>query len=333
MRGFLFAGLLFSQALVAAPQWPSRVFAPYVDATAWPPFPLTKAADKAGVLFFNLGFIVAKTSTACIPSWGGYYGIGSYLKAKIASLRGQGGDVAISFGGAAGTELAAACRDPATLARQYQAVIDGYGLTRIDFDVEGASVADRASVDRRSQAIALLQKAARAAGRKLAVWFTLPVLPTGLDANGLAVVDSALVAGVRIAGVNIMAMDYGDAAAPNPDGQMGDYAIQAAGSLWQQLKDLYQAHGIARSDAQLWHQIGVTPMIGRNDVLSEVFYPADAGQLLDFAARRNLGMLSFWSANRDQLCPGGAVGYVEASCSSILQAPYAFSGILKAFSR
>jgi chitinase len=153
-----------------------------------------------------------------------------------------------------------------------------------------------------------LQKAARAAGRKLAVWFTLPVLPTGLDANGLAVVDSALVAGVRIAGVNIMAMDYGDAAAPNPDGQMGDYAIQAAGSLWQQLKDLYQAHGIARSDAQLWHQIGVTPMIGRNDVLSEVFYPADAGQLLDFAARRNLGMLSFWSANRDQQCPGGAVG-------------------------
>ena len=37
-------------------------------------------------------------------------------------------------------------------------------------------------------------------------------------------------------GVNIMAMDYGDSAAPNPQGHMGDYAIAAANSLFTQLK-------------------------------------------------------------------------------------------------
>ena len=38
------------------------------------------------------------------------------------------------------------------------------------------------------------------------------------------------------ASYNIMAMDYGDSAAPNPQGKMGDYAIAAANRLFTQLK-------------------------------------------------------------------------------------------------
>ena len=41
-------------------------------------------------------------------------------------------------------------------------------------------MADRASVDRRNQAIAILQANAAAAGKTLHVSYTLPVLPTGL---------------------------------------------------------------------------------------------------------------------------------------------------------
>ena len=37
---------------------------------------------------------------------------------------------------------------------QYQAVIDAYTLTAIDFDIEGVAVADGPSVDRRNAAIA-----------------------------------------------------------------------------------------------------------------------------------------------------------------------------------
>lgn len=328
MRVLIMVSLLASSALAAAPRWPARVFAPYVDATGWPPFPLAETAREQGVRHFNLGFIVAENAGSCTPSWGGYYGIDTYLKAPIAELRALGGDVAISFGGAAGTELAAACRDPATLAARYQAVIDGYDLTRVDFDIEGAAAADPVSIARRSKAIAALQKAARRDGRTLSVWFTLPVLPTGLDANGLAVVGSALDAGVRLGGVNIMAMDYGDWAAPDPDGRMGTYAIRAAASLFRQLRTLYTAHGLTRSDAQLWRMVGVTPMIGRNDVLTEVFYPSDAEKLLAFAEKKRFGLLSFWSANRDRQCAAGAVGYVDGNCSSILQQPFEFSRLL-----
>ena len=75
-----------------------------------------------------------------------------------------------------------------------------------------------------------------------------------------------------------MTMDYGDGAAPNPDGQMGEYAIQAAQSLHSQLKQAYADAGTAIDDAALWQKVGVTPMIGQNDVATEVFDLEDARQ-------------------------------------------------------
>ena len=71
-------------------------------------------------------------------------------------------------------------------------------------------MADHASIDRRSQALAALQQTAAAAGNPLEIWFTLPALPTGLTADGLYVLQSALKYGVQIGGVNVMTMDYGD---------------------------------------------------------------------------------------------------------------------------
>ena len=77
---------------------------------------------------------------------------------------------------------------------------------------------------RRDQALAALQ----AQDPGLQVSFTLPVLPSGLTADGDAVLTGAAQAGVKISAVNVMAMDYGDGAAPNPSGQMGTFAIDAA---------------------------------------------------------------------------------------------------------
>ena len=85
--------------------------------------------------------------------------------------------------------------------------------------------------------------------------------------------QSALHYGVNISGVNVMAMDYGDNAAPSPGGKMGDYAIEAATSTFNQLKGLY---GSSKTDAQVWSMIGVTPMIGLNDVTTEVFDQTEA---------------------------------------------------------
>jgi hypothetical protein len=242
---------------------PDQVFAPYVDTTLWPPFDFVELARDEGVKYVTLAFVVADPATS-EPSWGGYYSVDSgYRGDQIDALRDLGGEVLVSFGGAAGTPLAAAIPNVGDLTQAYQAVIDQYDLTWIDFDVEGFWVTDEASVDRRSQAIRNLQDQAAIDGKPLEVWFTLPVLPSGLTNDGLYVVESALSHGVDIGGVNIMAMDYGDSAAPNPEGQMGDYAIDAAESLFDQMRGAYDAAGIPVTDSELWSLVGVTPMIGQ----------------------------------------------------------------------
>ena len=204
---------------------------------------------------------------------------------------------------------------------------DTLALTR-DYWFTGSGLGNTASVDRRNAAIARLQASARAASRALAVSVTLPVLPTGLTAEGRALVASALARGVVLDAVNIMAMDYGDGAAPNPSGQMGTYATQAATSTKNQLKTIYANAGRTLTDGEAWRLVGITPMIGVNDVTSEVFSPSDAQVVLDFARSVDLRLLSFWSANRDQPAPAGSGGVVSgAHCGLTTTTSYQFSGI------
>ena len=302
-------------------------FAPYVDTSLYPPLNLKTAARASGIRYFSLAFVLS--GGGCNASWGGVTPVSSErtIAPQLKSLRALRGDALASFGGANGTELALACPSAESLAAQYQAVITKYKLQRIDFDIEGGAVGDSAANIRRGEAIAILQRSARAAGRKLAVSFTLPVLPTGLTAEGFGLMRATIKTGAKVSIVNGMAMDYGDAAAPNPRGRMGYYAIKVAGSLKSQLHRLYPKLTTAR----LWAMVGVTPMIGVNDTNSEVFTPSDASQLVKFAASKHLGMLAFWSAGRDKECPGGAKAYAEASCSSIAQSPFAFSKLFKRF--
>lgn len=322
-----------SITVAARANWPAQVFAPYVDMTLYPMYNLVTAAQNSGVRFFTLAFIVADPTNQ--PSWGGYsvYGVGSgdfdaAVKQQLTSLRAMGGDVMISFGGAANHELAEVITDVNALKNAYQKVIDAYSLRVIDFDIEGGAVADHASIDRRSQAIALLQRDAVTSGKTLDVHFTLPVLPSGLTNDGLYVLQSALRYGVNISVVNIMAMDYGDSAAPNPQGKMGDYAIAAATSLFQQLQGLY---GSSRTEAQLWGMVGVTPMIGLNDVTTETFDQQEAAELLAFAKQKKIALLSMWSLNRDQQNSSGKINYVDNNSSSLLQSSLEFSKLFNGF--
>lgn len=308
--------------------WPTQVYAPYIDMTLYPIYDVLATARTTGLRYFTLAFITADPSNR--PAWGGFaaYGLGTdydaALRTQLTGLRALGGDVIVSFGGAANREIAEVITNVTALQAAYQSIIDAYGLTHIDFDIEGAATADRASVDRRNLAIAGLQSAATAAGRALEVSYTLPVLPTGLTADGLYVLQSAVNRGVVLSTVNIMAMDYGDSAAPNPAGRMGDYAIMAATSLFNQLKTLY---GTSKTDSQLWHLVGVTPMIGLNDVTTETFDQQEARELVAFAQQKGIGRLSMWSLNRDQQSRSGQLGYVDLKSSSVLQTPFEFSQI------
>jgi hypothetical protein len=295
---------------------PPFAVAPYADTTLWPTIDLPALARADGVKTYTLGFIV-NGQGSCRATWGTYYNLNdNWLADQVAALRSMGGDVVVSFGGAANQELAQVCPTVDTLAAQYQAVVDHYGLTSIDFDVEGAATADALSIDRRSKALAQLQQQARATGRKLQVSLTLPVMPFGLTADGLNVVRSARDNGVDVSVVNVMAMDYG-----SPSSQMGTDATNAATSTHDQLASLYPA----KPDAQLWAMVGVTPMIGQNDVGGEVFTTADARQLTDFAVTHHLGRLAMWSANRDSQCGQGVRTVADNLCSGVLQAPNEFA--------
>ncbi|MEV5435978.1 cellulose binding domain-containing protein [Streptomyces sp. NPDC052682] len=292
-------------------------FAPYVDTSLYPAFDLVAHAQATGVKDYNLAFVT--DGGGCTPKWGGVTDLASdAVAAQIGALRAKGGDVRVSFGGAAGSELGTTCASADALAAAYGKVVDAYRLTKVDFDVEGGALPNAAANTRRAQAIAKLQQ--RHPG--LDVSFTLPVMPEGLTQDGVNLLADAKKNGVEIDAVNIMAMDYG----PAYSGDMGTYAEQAATATQAQIRSV-----LGLSDAAAWKTVAVTPMIGVNDVTTEVFQVEDATQLVAFAKAKGLGWLSMWSATRDQQCPGGAKPVADATCSSILQDKSAFTKAFAAY--
>ena len=239
---------------------------------------------------------------------------GTTILSQVQAVQAAGGHVTISFGGAAGQEAALTASSAASLQAEYQSVIDRYHVNSLDFDIEGAAVQDQNSITLRDHAIAGLQ----AANPGLTISCTLPVLPTGLTADGLNLLASAKHDGVRVDVVNIMAMDYG----PSVDngGRMALNAIQAAIATEAQISSL-----------GLSPKIGITPMIGVNDVASEVFTLADAQALLDYAQTdSNVVRLSMWSVARDNGNSAGA-HYASPDSSGIAQQPYDFSTVFNHF--
>jgi hypothetical protein len=288
----------------------SAAFAPYVDTSLYPAFDLLAAATATGVKDYNLAFVT--DGGGCTPKWGGVTDLASDgVAAQIGALRARGGDVRVSFGGAAGSELGTTCASADALAAAYGKVVDAYRLTKVDFDVEGGALPNTAANTRRAQAIATLQRQHPG----LDVSFTLPVMPEGLTQDGVSLLADAKANGVRITTVNIMAMDYG----PAYSGDMGTYAEQAATATQAQVKSV-----LGLSDSAAWKTVAVTPMIGVNDVVSEIFTVQDATQLAAFAEAKGLGWLSMWSATRDKQCPSPK-NTADATCSSITQAPNAFT--------
>jgi hypothetical protein len=299
-------------------------FAPYADMAAWPAPDLGDIRSHTGASHISLGFVVQSAAGGCDPTWGGYVaypatGAGAYQGAAVHAFQQGGGDVVVSFGGASGTELALACTSAGQLAAAYQAVIDAYGATHVDFDIEGAALTNTAADTMRAQAIATLQHDAVAAGSTLTVSYTLPTDPTGLSADGVAVVRDAVADGVALSLVNLMTMDYG---LPAASGQMAAYATQAGAAVETQLAAIFPASGAA----QIARMVGLTPMIGINDQDYEVFTTQDAATVAAWATANHIGMLGMWSLGHDHPCP-----QTDGKCSGTPQSDWQFATTLGAF--
>src|SRR5260370_1289750 len=302
--------------LAAQAGFPGKYFAPYIEvmpnsSIANQAAQIGQAEQQAGVKYFTLAFILGQ---GCKAVWGGDAVLSPSpdpIMTEISKIRSMGGDVSISFGGAAGTELAGVCPDATSLQKQYQTVIDTYHVTHLDFDLEGATVAD-ANVGKRNQVLAALQKA----NPGLAISYTLSVSPDGLSSDGMNLLKDAVKNGVKVSMVNIMTMDYYGGATSKEE---GDNAISAAKATEKQLPSL-----------GLSPKIGITPMIGRNDDAAEVFTLDDARKLVAFAkGDPNVVELSMWALNRDRPCSGqfNALG----DCSYQTQQQYDFAKAFSAF--
>jgi chitinase len=307
------------------------VYSPYVDVTQTPtyPFQLPSANPVSSVY---LAFIVSDRSDPCKPSWGTYYTLdqaeqGLDLDARTAQLRQQGGSVSVSFGGQANKEIAVGCTDPGELVDAYMAPIHRYHATTVDFDLEGESLADTAANARRAAAVATIQRRMAGSETPLKIWLTLPVSSNGLSAEGIGAVKSMLDARVNLAGVNAMTMDFGrgEGAAHDIVGTI-EHSLNAT---QLQVQTLWREAGLPSSAGAAWGHLGVTPMLGVNDVSDERLTTGDAREVAAFVNKHGIPRVSVWSLNRDSEC-GGAfakTGVVSNTCSGVIQKPLEFTNI------
>jgi hypothetical protein len=308
---------------------PTHVYSPYFE--TWTPDSITATANASGVRYFTLAFLETLSKTSCTLAWDGVaadtVANGRYLS-DIASLRALGGDVIPSFGGwsadQGGTEIGDSCANVSSIVAAYQEVITKYNVTRLDMDIEGRSLTKTAGIDRRNKAIAQLQAwaASPTVNRPLTISYTLPTSASGLEANGLAVLNNAKANGVRIDIVQPMVFDYYDRVTRD----MGTAAVNALTGLNGQLRTL-----LGITEAEAWTHEGATIMNGIDDYpkKTEVTTVADAQKLLDLAKQKHMSTLSMWAIQRDN---GGCPGNGGANnCSGIVQGPYDFSNVLNQY--
>jgi chitinase len=224
-----------------------------------------------------------------------------------------GGHLKASFGGADGTYLEYACSTAGALAGALARFVDDTGITDLDFDLEQGSRSSNVALNR-MRAAALKQAQDE---KHIRVAFTLPVGPGGLEQGSIDIVKAALDAGVSIAFVNGMTMDYGDGT------DLGTTPIQSVDAVARQVRGLLPALSLD----QAYRMVGATAMIGKNDD-AETFSQGNASTLIDHARATRLGLVSFWAIQRDQKCP--AAGNDLGLCSRVNGATFEFNDIFAA---
>ncbi len=294
-----------SPAFASSPNpWPAHVFAPFADTWSGN-LTLSNVANSYGTKFFTIAFADGANCQWSIGEQGS-------LQSQIDSLRAQGGDVSLSFGGygsdSALTEIGDACSSPQAAATQIESAVTTFNLSHLDFDIESNSLTNGAGIDRRNKALAQVRTWAANNGRPLSISLTIPALPSGLGGDEMNVLTNARANGFTPDIVNLMTMDYATAGT-----EMGNASNQAVDAAAGQVASVF---GISTGAA--YGKLGNTPMIGQNDSAGEVFTLGDAANVESFDASRGIAMLSYWSQNRDN---GGCPGATAASgtCSGVSQ--------------
>ncbi|GAA2706639.1 ricin-type beta-trefoil lectin domain protein [Actinoplanes palleronii] len=287
-----------------------KAVAPYYY-TGWgnPPN-LTTVTNTTGVKWFTMAFIL--NSGNCDPKWdGGRALTGGADQTAINTIRANGGDVVISFGGAAGPWLEHTCGSASALAGAYQKVINAYGLKAIDIDIEGTPYDSATDQQKTVDALKII----KTNNPGITTYITLGSGTGGPDAS---LINRAAGAGLVVDGWGIMTFDWG-----NTTGNQGQLTIQAADGLKNKLKTAY-----GWSDAEAYKHVGISSMNGITDEKAVVTL-ADMQTITAYAQQHTIARLSFWSLNRDRQCPGAYPN--DDTCSGVSQSAYQFTKIISAY--
>ncbi len=313
---------------------PARVYAPYYE--AYLPGSLSKAIVSSGARYATLAFVQAASKTgpgACTLTWNGDKKEPISARDFSAGIRllQRTGDAIVSFGGFSadngGTEIADSCHSVPKIAAAYEQLVTTYNLDRLDMDIEAKSLTNKGGIDRRDQAIAMLQKWAAAHHRRLWVQFTLGVEPSGFDKGTLGILANAVKNGAKVNTVNLMVFDYYLGTEKKPL-NMSALAIEAALTVHSQLAAIYPR----LSGARRWQLLGLTMLPGIDDYprKTEVTSLSGIKTIMGFARARQLNLLSIWALQRDN---GGCPGKIDSNtCSGVKQAKWAFSHVLETYS-
>jgi Ricin-type beta-trefoil lectin domain len=261
--------------------------------------------SATGVKWFTMAFML--TNGYCNPMWDGNRPLtGGQDQTTINNIRGAGGNVAISFGGASGPWLEQSCGSAGELAAAYQKVINAYGLRAIDIDIEGTVYYNSTLQQRTIDAL----KITKANNPGLVVYVTFPSGTTGPDSS---MINRAAATGLTVDGWTIMPFDF-----PAPGQNMGNLTIQATEGLKNTIKSAY-----GYTDDQAYRHAGISSMNGITDA-KETVSTADFRAMLSYAQQHHLARFTFWSANRDRPCTGGP----PDSCSGVSQADWEYTRII-----
>jgi hypothetical protein len=304
------ASLSFLPAASAAPVAVAPA-APYLF-LGWgePPSP-SAVMEATGVRSFTMAFVLS--DGGCSPAWDGSRPLtGGADQAAIDEIRAAGGDIVPSFGGWSGNKLGPNCESPEALAGAYQEVIDAYGLSAIDIDIENTDEFENEAVQDR---ILGALKIVKADNPGIQTIVTFGTTTTGPNYYGNRLIDQAKALDAGIDVFTIMPFDFGSS-------DIETDTIAAATGLKDKLVSTF-----GWSDAEAYRHVGISGMNGLSDQ-QEMTSVDTWTAIRDWASSNGLGRLAFWAVNRDRPCAGGGV---QSNCSGIDQPEWEFTRITAGF--
>jgi len=241
--------------------------------------------------------------------------------ANVKAFAGAGIGYIVSTGGQGGVFTCATDAGMERFIGRYESP----KLVGVDFDIE------EHQTDAQIRALAERIVVAQRKRPRLRFSFTVATHAAS-DGSGTSLNPTAqrVLAAVRAAGVtdyvlNLMTMDYGAASSKvcvlrGARCDMGASALQAA-------RNVHEKYGVP------YRQIEVTPMIGVNDVVENVFTVDDAVTVANGVRELGLAGLHYWSLDRDVPC-AKPVGGAQAQCSTMPDVPTgaygrAFAGAIR----